>query len=71
MLIDTINAAVASHGRRYRGLAAVAAIFPKVAPTGQRREVRFGYSFYPIANRSHSIGQSVRIGSREDYKGLG
>lgn len=68
MLIDTVNAAVASHGRRYRGLAAVAAIFPKVGMTGQRREVRFGYSFYPIANRSHSIGQSVRIGTREDYK---
>jgi hypothetical protein len=70
MLIDTINAAVGTHGKRYRGLAAVAAIFPKVAVTGQRREVRFGYSFYPIANRSHSIGQSVRIGSREDYKGV-
>jgi hypothetical protein len=70
MLIDTINAAVASHGKRYRGLAAVSAIFPKVGVTGQRREVRFGYSFYPIANRSHSIGRSVRIGSREDYKGI-
>jgi hypothetical protein len=70
MLIDTINAAVGTHGRRHRGLAAVSAIFPKVGLTGQRREVRFGYSFYPIANRSHSIGRSVRIGTREDYKGV-
>ena len=70
MLIDTINAAVASHGKRYRGLAAVSAIFPKVAVTGQRREVRFGYSFYPIANRNHFIGQSVRIGQRDDYKAI-
>jgi hypothetical protein len=71
MLINSIQAAVGSHGRRYRGLAAVSAIFPKVKMTGQHREVRFGYSFYPIANRSHPIGQAVRIGSRDDYKGIG
>jgi hypothetical protein len=70
LLIDTVNAAVGSHGKRYRGLAAVSAIFPKVALSGQHREVRFGYSFYPIANRSHSVGQSVRIGTRDDYKGI-
>jgi hypothetical protein len=70
MLINTISAAVASHGKRHRGLAAVAAIFPKVGLTGQHREVRFGYSFYPIANRNHSVGQSVRIGSRADYAGI-
>jgi hypothetical protein len=67
LLVDAIVAAVGSHGKRHRGLAAVAAIFPKIALTGKQREARFGYSFYPIANRNHSIGQSVRIGTRADF----
>lgn len=66
LFIDNIFAAIGSHGKRYRGLAAVAVIAPKVLPTGKHREVRFGYSFYPIPNRSNAIGQSVRIGSRAD-----
>jgi hypothetical protein len=69
LLLDGITAAVGSHGKRHRGLAAVAAIFPKVALTGKPREVRFGYAFYPVPNRNHSIGQSVRIGSRVDHMG--
>jgi len=48
----------------------VSAIFPKVSLTGKHREARFGYSFYPVANRNHSIGQSVRIGSRGDHSGF-
>jgi hypothetical protein len=67
LFVDAIVAAVGSHGKRHRGLAAVSAIFPKIALTGTQREARFGYSFYPIANRNHSIGQSVRIGSRGDF----
>ncbi len=70
LLIENIGAAVGSHGKRHRGLAAVAAIFPKVLPTGKPREVRFGYTFYPVANRAHSIGRSVRIGSRADHAGF-
>lgn len=70
VFVDGITEAVASHGKRHRGLAAVGAIFPKVAPTGRPREVRFGYSFYPVANRNHSIGRSVRIGSRADFAGM-
>lgn len=70
LLVDSIVAAVASHGKRHRGLAAVSAIFPKVSLTGRHREARFGYSFYPVANRNHSIGQSVRIGSRADHTGF-
>jgi len=70
LLVDAIVSAVASHGKRHRGLAAVSAIFPKVSLTGKHREARFGYSFYPIANRNHSIGQSVRIGSRADHAGF-
>jgi hypothetical protein len=70
LLVDSIAAAVASHGKRHRGLAAVSAIFPKVSLTGRHREARFGYSFYPVANRAHSIGRAVRIGSRADYTGF-
>ena len=62
-------AGLGSHGKRHRGLAAVAVIAPKVLPTGRHREVRFGYSFYPIPNRNHMIGQSVRIGSRAEHMG--
>ncbi len=71
LFIDNIFAAIGSHGKRYRGLAAVAAICPKVLPTGKLREVRFGYSFYPVPNRNHAIGQSVRIGARADHVGAG
>jgi hypothetical protein len=67
LFIDNIFAAIGSHGKRHRGLAAMAVIAPKVLPTGRHREVRFGYSFYPIPNRNHAIGQSVRIGSRADH----
>jgi hypothetical protein len=70
LFVDSIVGAVVSHGKRHRGLAAVSVIFPKVGLTGKHREVRFGYSFYPVANRHHSIGQSVRIGSRADYSGI-
>jgi hypothetical protein len=67
MFVDAIVSAIGSHGKRHRGLAAVSVIFPKIVMTGRRREVRFGYSFYPVTNRNHSVGQSVRIGSRADY----
>jgi len=70
LLIDTITAAVGSHGKRHRGLAAVAAIFPKVVMTGKPREVRFGYTFFPVANRNHMIGDQVRVGTRADYTGF-
>jgi hypothetical protein len=70
MFIDSIVSAIGSHGKRYRGLAAVSVIFPKIVITGKPREARFGYSFYPVANRNHSVGQSVRIGSRADFAGI-
>jgi hypothetical protein len=70
LLIDGITAAVGSRGKRHRGLAAMAAIFPKIGLTGRPREVRFGHAFYPVPNRNHSVGQPVRIGSREDHGGI-
>ena len=69
LLLDAITAAVGSHGRRYGGLTAVSAIFPKVAATERPREVRFGHTFHPVLNRNNSVNQPVRIGTREDYAG--
>ncbi len=66
LLYDSIVAAIGSHGKRHRGLAAVSAVMPKVRLTGMPREARFGYSFYPVTNSAHSVGQSVRIGKRDD-----
>ena len=70
LLLDAITVAIGSHGKRHRGLAAVAAIFPKVGQTGRPREVRFGHAFYPVPNRNHSVGQTIRIGSRADHSGV-
>jgi len=70
LLIDAIGAALDSHGKRHRGLAAVAAIFPKVGITGKQREARFGYVFYPVPNRHNAMGTTIRIGARADYAGL-
>jgi hypothetical protein len=61
LVMDGMAAAVDSHGKRHRGLSAVAAILPKVVPTRKLAEVRFGYAFYPVANRHHSTGQPVQI----------
>ena len=69
LFIDNVFEAIGSHGKRYRGLAAMAVIAPKILPTGKHREVRFGYSFYPIPNRNHAIGRSVHIGSRAEHMG--
>lgn len=69
LLLDSITSLIGSQGRRHRGLAAVAAIFPKISLTGRPREARFGYAFYPAVNRSHGGGQSVLIGSKQDYSG--
>ena len=70
ILTDALNAALASHGKRHRGLAAVAAILPKIWPTGNPREMRFGHMFYPYPNRNHEMGKAIRIGSRADHTGL-
>jgi hypothetical protein len=70
LLLEAVTAAIASHGKRHRGLAALAVIFPKTVLTGQPGEVRFGWSFHPVPNRNHAIGRSVLIGSRADHAGL-
>lgn len=61
--------AVTTHGKRHRGLAALAIILPKIAVTGQPGEVRFGYTFYPIPNRQDDAGKALAVGNRTDFGG--
>lgn len=64
MLVDGLAGAIASHGKRHRGLAAVAGVLPKLWFSGRPGEARFGYNFYPMANRHHSMGGRVRMGGK-------
>ena len=66
-LIDAMATAVRSHGKRHRGLSAVAAILPKVQVAGAPGAAMFGYHFYPVPNRHHAVGEQVRIGSRGNH----
>ena len=52
LLADSMTAIVAAQGKRNRGLAAVAAILPRVLLTGKPREARFGYNFLPVSNKA-------------------
>lgn len=52
LMFEALTGAIASHGKRYRGLNAIGAILPKVQTTPVPREARFGYAFYPVANVS-------------------
>ena len=69
-LTESAIAAVAQQGKRYRGLAALAFIMPKISLTGNPREAKFGYTFYPVPNRADAAGNPVRVGTREDYAGI-
>ncbi len=71
MLAESVKTAIGTHGKRHRGLAAMGLIIPKVDLTGHPREVRFGHVFFPVPNRHHELGRSVRIGTRTDYTGRG
>lgn len=68
-LVDAIISALQSHGRRYRGVAAMSVILAKIAATAERTTVRFGYSFYPITNPRHMGSAAVRVGARADLGG--
>jgi hypothetical protein len=68
MLVDGIHAAFRTIGRRHRGVAAVAAIMPKVLPTGEPDRVGFGYAFYPIRNPQFAGESPIRLGSDQDFR---
>lgn len=65
-LVDAIQLALRTEGRRHRGVAAIAAILPKILPADRPDAVNFAWSFYPIANQRHTAA-TVRIGSRDDF----
>jgi hypothetical protein len=71
MLVDAIHAAFQSAGRRHRGVAAVAAVIPKVFPAGSPDLVGFGYSFYPICNPRFAGENPIRLGTRQDFRSPG
>jgi hypothetical protein len=64
-LVDAIIATFQSHGRRYRYVSAMSVILAKIKPTTDREVVRFGYSFYPMANPRHTaVDVQVADGNR-------
>jgi hypothetical protein len=67
LLVDSIHAAFRAIGRQHRGVAAIAAIMPKVLPAGSPDRVAFGYAFYPIRNPHFAGDNPIRIGSEQDF----
>ena len=53
-LIEAVKAALASLGRKNRGLMAVAPIVLRLQPTPDPLTVRFGYGLFPLVNRHYS-----------------
>lgn len=63
MLADAIIATLQSQGRRYPAVSAISVILARIFPTASNT-VRFGYTFYPMANPRHTGGAAVQIGPR-------
>ena len=61
-LIEAVTAAVASVGRKNRGLMGVAPIVLRLQPLPDPHAVRFGYGFFPIANRHYRGETPLLIG---------
>ena len=61
-LIEAVTAAVASVGRKNRGLMGVAPIVLRLQPLPDPHAVRFGYGFFPIANRHYRGETPLQIG---------
>lgn len=62
MVVDAIHAAFQSVGRRYRGVAALAIVMPKVVQVGAPDRLGFGYAFYPIRNPRFVGENPIRLG---------
>ena len=63
MVVDAVQAAFQSTGRRHRGVAAVAIVMPKVLPAGAPDRVGFGYAFYPMRNPRFLGENPIRLES--------
>lgn len=60
-LVTAIHEALAVEGRRNRGLVGVSALLPRLG-LSEKRQLRFGWAFYPIANRHHTANTVVSPG---------
>lgn len=66
-VVDGIGSVLRHAGRKHRGVAAVAAITPKVVQVKRLDEVGFGYGFYPIINPHFDGENPIRLGSEQDF----
>jgi hypothetical protein len=62
-LIEAIKASVQAVGRKNRGLMAVAPVVLRLQALPDPHAVRFGYGFFPVANRHYRGENLVRIGA--------
>lgn len=63
-LLAAIDTVLRKQGRRHRGVAAMAAMIPKLPLADQPNQLGFTWSFYPLANPHHQGEYAVHIGSR-------
>jgi hypothetical protein len=70
-LVDAIHAAFRSAGRKHQGVAALGVVIPKVMPAGSPEQVGFAYAFYPIRNPHFAGENPIRVGTAEDFRGIG
>jgi hypothetical protein len=61
MLVDTIQLCFQSVGRKNRGVAAVAAVVPKVVPTEHLDHLGFGFAYYPLLNPHFDGENPIRL----------
>jgi hypothetical protein len=61
MLVDMIQLCFQSVGRKNRGVAAVAAVVPKIVPTEHLDHLGFGFAFYPLLNPHFDGENPIRL----------
>ena len=60
-LIQAINHAMLTLGRKNRGLMAVASIVLRLLPTPDPHAIQFGYGLFPVANRHYRGAHQLRM----------
>jgi len=60
IIAEGLGRAMREHGRRHRGLVAVAVVLPEIFPTERSDQVVFGWTFLPFANPYHT-GSGVQL----------
>lgn len=64
-LNQAMEAAMLSLGRKNRGLMAVASVVLRQQPGPDPASIRFGYGFFPVANRHYRGENQLRMGQRD------